>query len=248
MQPDTPASAQNVGMTRLGKSVALLFWLITLGSLAAFAAMALFWAPTEASMGDVQRIFYLHLPVAINAFAACAVVFIASVGYLWHRRMWWDSLAHAGAQVAVVMCFVVLLTGSIWGHSAWGQWWAWTPRLTFSLVLFLLYVVYLTIRPSIQSPQRRAVVSAVYGMVAFLDVPLVYFSVKLMPDIHPTDIALADPRMQATLAFAFVPVTLLTVGLIWTSFRLNQQELEQARERQARQDDAAALQYAGGAL
>jgi heme exporter protein C len=99
----------------------------------------------------------------------------------------------------------------IWGHSAWGQWWTWSPRLTFSLVLWLLYVVYVMIRASIESPQRRALISAVYGTIAFLDVPLVWLSVRLMPDIHPTSIALAWP-MKLTLIAWFVPVILLSAG------------------------------------
>ena len=92
-----------------------------------------------------------------------------------------------------VLCSIVLLTGMIWGRGAWGLWWTWSPRLTFSLMLWLLYVVYLIIRNSIESSQRRAVISAVYGVIAFLDVPLVYLSARLMPDIHPASIEL-DPR------------------------------------------------------
>ncbi len=180
-------------------------------------------------MGLVQKIFYLHLPVAINTFLACAVVFVASVGYLWHRRQVWDDLAVAAAKVAVLLCSVVLLTGMIWARSAWGRWWTWSPRLTFSLMLWLLYVVYLVIRPSIESRQRRALVSAVYGMVAFLDVPLVYLSVRLMEDIHPTSVGLAVP-VKLTLLLWFVPVTLFTAGVIVGGFRLE----ERLRSRSSR--------------
>ncbi|MHC5001738.1 MAG: cytochrome c biogenesis protein [Planctomycetota bacterium] len=178
------------------------------------------YTPVESTMGPVQKIFYLHLPIAINTFLACLVVFVASVGYLWQRQLWWDDLAAAAAKVATLYCAIVLLTGMVWGRSAWGLWWTWSPRLTFSLVLFLLYAVYLMIRPSIESPQRRAVVSAVYGIAAFLDVPLVYLSVRLMPDIHPTAIEL-EPSMRLTLLAWFVPVTLLSAGLIIARYRLN---------------------------
>ena len=180
-----------------------------------------FHTPTEATMGQVQKIFYLHLPVAINTFLACMLSFIASVGYLIQRRQVWDDLAVASVKVAVLLCSIVLLTGMIWGHASWGTWWTWSPRLTFSLMLWLLYVVYLIIRPSIESPQRRALISAVYGLVAFLDVPLVYLSTKIMEDIHPTNVELA-PQMQKTLLFWFVPVMLLTAGLIVSRFRLQQ--------------------------
>ncbi|MFG0253069.1 MAG: cytochrome c biogenesis protein CcsA [Phycisphaerales bacterium JB038] len=213
------------------KPILIAYWLLTLACFAAVIAMVFAYTPTEQTMGPVQKIFYLHLPVAINTFLAALVVCIASVGYLWQRRLWWDDLALAAGKVTVVFCGVVLLTGMIWGKSAWGHWWTWSPRLTFSLVLFLLYLVYLMIRPAIESPQRRAVVSAVYGLVAFLDVPLVYLSVRLMPDIHPTEIAL-EPRMQLTLGLWFIPVTLLMFGLLRARYLLNVREraLRQAAE------------------
>ncbi|MDY7107314.1 MAG: cytochrome c biogenesis protein CcsA [Planctomycetota bacterium] len=197
-----------------------LYWVLTAALLAACLLMLLFYTPVEKTMGPVQKIFYLHLPVAINTFAAAFVVFVASIGYLWQRRMWWDDLAAAAGKVTVLFCAIVLLTGMVWGRSAWGVWWTWSPRLTFSLILFLLYVVYLMIRPSVESPQRRAAISAVYGIAAFIDVPLVYLSVKMMPDIHPSSIAL-EPEMKLTLAAWFIPVTLVMVGFLFARFRLN---------------------------
>jgi heme exporter protein C len=211
------------------------YWGVTLALLAAATAMAVLYAPIEATMGPVQKIFYLHLPAAMSMFLATFVVFVASIGYIWTRRRLWDNLAHAAALVAVVFCTVVLATGMIWARSAWGHWWTWSPRLTFSLILWLLYVAYLILRPSIESPERRALVCAVYGAVAFLDVPLVYLSVKLLPDIHPASVALSAP-MQQTLLFSFVPVTMVCGGLIWARFR--------SAERQAGPEEDA--QVAGG--
>ncbi|MHC4716830.1 MAG: cytochrome c biogenesis protein CcsA [Planctomycetota bacterium] len=196
------------------------YWLLVATVVAGAIVMLLVYTPVEATMGPVQKIFYVHLPSAINAFAACAVAFVAGIGYLWQRRMKWDSLSAAAAKVAALMCTVVLLTGVIWGRVAWGRWWAWTPRLTFSLLLWLLYVVYLIIRPSIESPQRRATVCAVYAIAAFLDVPLVYLSVRLMPDIHPVSVEMV-PAMKITLAVWFVPVTLVTIGLVMAIFQRN---------------------------
>ena len=168
--------------------------------------------------GRIQKIFYLHLPAAINALLACALVFVASLGYLWQRRTGWDDLAAAAAKVAALMCSVVLVTGMIWGRAAWGQWWTWSPRLTFSLVLWLLYVVYLMIRPSVESPSQRAMVAAVYGVAAFLDVPLVYLSARLMPDIHPPSVPM-DAAMKWTLVLCLLPMTLLAAGLVLASVR-----------------------------
>lgn len=208
------------------KILTVMFWILTLG-LFAWTTWLLHDSitPVEKTMGPIQKVFYFHLPVAINTFVAAMVVFIASIGYLWQRKMWWDDLASASARVTALYCSIVLLTGMIWGKEAWGQWWTWSPRLTFSLVLWLLYVVYLMIRPAIESPQRRALVSSVYGIAAFLDVPVVYLSVKMMPDIHPKSIELA-PEMKTTLLAWFLPVSLLMWGLLITRYKLNRRQRE----------------------
>ena len=205
------------------------FWLATVALFAFAGVLLATYTPTEVTMGPIQKIFYLHLPCAITTFLACLVCFIASVAFAWQRDGRWDRLAVASARVAVIFCSVVLLTGMIWGRSAWGQWWTWSPRLTFSLVLWLLYVVYLMIRASIESPQRRGIVAAVYGIVAFLDVPLVYLSVRLMPDIHPVSVQLA-PEMKLTLAVWFVPVLMLGAGLIVALYRRENRLAERTRK------------------
>lgn len=197
-----------------------MYWIVTALLYGAAIAMLLTYTPTESTMGPIQKIFYLHLPVAISTFLACAVCFGASIAYMINRRPAADDLAAASARVAVQLCTVVLLTGMIWGRSAWGLWWTWSPRLTFSLILWLLYVVYLMIRMSIESPQRRAAVCAVYSIIAFLDVPLVFLSVRLMPDIHPESIQLAPP-MRYTLLAWMLPTFLLVGGLIAAQFKLN---------------------------
>jgi heme exporter protein C len=191
-----------------------IFWGITAVMIVAMVVRIFWFTPTEITMGPVQKVFYLHLPAAINTFLACAVVFVASVGYLWQRKQAWDDLALAAAKVSVLLCTIVLASGMVWAKQAWGQWWVWTPRLTFSLLLWVLYFVYLVIRPSIESPQRRALIAAVYGIIAFLDVPLVYLSVRLMGDpVHPVNVAM-EPAMRTTLWLSFVPVTMIAAGLI----------------------------------
>jgi len=221
-------------------------YLITAMTFFALAiAMVLFYVPTEASMGSIQKIFYLHLPVAIATFVACLICFAASIAFAVTRDMKWDRLASASARIAVVFCSVVLLTGMIWGKSAWGQWWTWSPRLTFSLVLWLLYVVYVMVRASVESPQRRAIIAAVYGIIAFLDVPLVYLSVRLMPDIHPVSVELAG-AMKLTLIAWFVPVFLLMFGLIALRFRIDQHTATTGSGDQ--QSIAAPMTWAGGTL
>lgn len=139
----------------MGNKVIAAVWVVL--TLAAFAVATLFVAystPVETTMGPVQKIFYLHLPVAINTFVACMVCFIASVGYLLSRKSVWDDLAVSSARVAVLLCSIVLITGMLWARGAWGAWWVWSPRLTFSLMLWMLYVVYLIDRSA--TPSRRA--------------------------------------------------------------------------------------------
>ena len=206
--------------TGLRKAIVAGWWLVTAVVFAGAIYRVFALTPEEATMGPVQKIFYFHLPVAINTFVACTVVFVGGVGYLVQRNSWWDDRASAGAKVAVVLCTGVLLTGMLWARGAWGVWWTWSPRLTFSFMLWLLFVVYLIVRASIEGRERRAMISAVYGLIAYLDVPLVYLSARLLPDIHPGNIALA-PEMKVTLAICFVPVTMLAVSLIALQYRVN---------------------------
>jgi heme exporter protein C len=221
-------------------------WSLTAALFAALLCMIVAYTPIPPGGYVTQKIYYIHLPVAINTFLAAAVVFIASIGFLWQRRMLWDDLALAAGKVTVLLCSIVLLTGMIWGKPEWGTWWTFKSwRLNFSLVLWLLYVVYLMVRPAIESPHRRAVVSAVYGIAAFLDVPLVYLSAKLMEDIaHPPDETWSfSTEMKLTLLVGFMAVTVLTAALIASRFRLLQRA--RALEGQARDgalSDAAVLQ------
>jgi heme exporter protein C len=217
-------------MLRLRKQFGRGYWAATVVAFGAAAALLLAYTPTETTMGPIQKVFYLHLPLAINTFLAALVVFVASIGYLVQRSAVWDDLAAAAAKVAVLLCSGVLITGMIWGRAAWGQWWTWSPRLTFSLILWLLYAVYLVLRSSIESGQRRAVVAAVYGLTAFLDVPLVWLSARILPDIHPSSVQLVEP-MKLTLLAWFVPVTLAAVGLIAGGFELNRRMRERERKR-----------------
>jgi heme exporter protein C len=234
-------------MTR-GKAILIpLYWLTTAAAFAVVGAMAAFYAPVEATMGVVQKIFYVHLPSALNTFAAFAVVFVAGIGYLSQRKAWWDDLAAAAARAGLVFCSVTLLTGMVWARAAWGTWWTWSPRLTFTLLLWLLYVVYLIVRGSIDSDQRRAVVSAAYGIVAFLDVPLVYVSARLLPDIHPTAMTMTH-EMRVTLTAWFVPVTLLNAGFIAAGYTIAAASRLRRRTRDVEGPRPMKLDLLGGAV
>jgi heme exporter protein C len=205
-------------MPRLYRWAPGIFWGATILALAAAVRLAAA-APIDPLMGPIQKLFYLHVPIAINTFLAGFVVFIASVAYLGSRRQVWDHLAHSAARITVLNGLVMMITGLIWARVTWGHWWVWSPQLAFSLLLWLLYVVYLLLRPILGSKQHGAVIASLYGIVAFLDVPLIYLSVSLLPDVHPRRLDLS-PEMRTTFLVWFIAITMLTGALIASRFSL----------------------------
>ena len=203
--------------------------------LAALAGMlvaiyaAFVYAPREAMMGDVQRIFYFHVPSAYIAFLAFGVVFVAGVQYLRTRDPKWDALAHSSAEIGVVFCTIALITGSIWAKPIWGAWWTWDPRLTTTLVLWLIYVSYLMLRRAIEEPERRARFAAVVGIVGFVDVPLVFMSIRWWRTIHPVvfrvDSIDVDGQMLVALVVALAAFTLVYAYLLRLRVGLEQLEM-----------------------
>ncbi len=205
-------------MKRWVTSAAWTYGVLTLLVLVA-GVVAAVRAPIDPTYGPIQKLLYLHLPVAANTFFSAMVVFVASVGYMSERRRMWDDLAHAAAATTVINGAVLIITGMFWAKVAWDSWWVWSPRLTFSLVLWLLYSGYMVIRVRVGPGDRRAIISAIYGALAFLDVPLLYLSSKLLPDVHPTSSTLTAPMMTA-LWLWMIAVTLLTGGMIAQRYRL----------------------------
>jgi heme exporter protein C len=178
-------------------------------------------APTDSVLGDVQRVFYFHVPMAVMSFVAFFLVFVASIVHLMGRREKWDRLAHAAAEVGVVFVTLALLTGVIWARPVWGVWWTWEPRLTTTLILWLIYVAYLMIRAYAPNRAQGAVYAAVVGIVGFVDVPIVYYSVQWWRSIHPSAVVgpLAEsgslePIMQMILLFSFGAFLVLFLCLL----------------------------------
>jgi heme exporter protein C len=176
-------------------------------------------APAERVMGDVQRIFYFHFPSALGCFAAFAVVCGAGLTYLATRHLRWDRLGRAAAEVGVLFCTIVLVTGPIWARPAWGVWWTWEARLTTTLVLWLLYVSYLMVGLYTDSREQRARAAAVVGIIGFLDVPVVYFSVQWWRGHHPAIFGRAQsgglsPDMWPTVWWCLAAFVLLAVALV----------------------------------
>jgi heme exporter protein C len=146
---------------------------------------AFIYAPTEAVMGPIQRIFYFHMGSVWVATIAFIIVFISSIQYLRKESRFWDVLALSSAEIGVLFITVTLITGSIWAKPVWGTWWTWDPQLTTTFILWILYIVYLILRSSSGSDTKKAKYAAVFGIIAFLDLPLVYASARLMRGISP---------------------------------------------------------------
>ena len=178
-------------------------------------------APTDAVLGHVQRIFYFHVPIAVVSFLAFFVVFVASIGYLVTPKSKWDSVAHAAAEVGVVFVSLALLTGIVWARPVWGVWWTWEPRLTTTLILWLIYVAYLMLRSYAPTKSQGALYAAGLGIIGFVDVPIVYYSVQWWRSIHPSavvgplaDTGALEPIMQGVLLYSLGVFLLLFLYLV----------------------------------
>ncbi len=171
------------------------------------------YAPLAQS-GVVQKIFYLHLPLAWWGLVSFFVVFCASLAYLFNRSVAMDALAAAAAELGVLFCGLALVSGSIWARAEWGHWWVWDPKLITTLIMWYIYAGYLVLRASSVAGERKGLVSAVLGVVAFLDVPLVFFATKLWGGVHPEDTARKAAGMTAKM-WHTVFAGLVAMGIVW---------------------------------
>ncbi len=190
----------------------------------AFLALALWISPadsgpdaSENAMGELVRIMYVHVPMAIGSYVAFLVTAVASAAYLWKRTPGWDLLAAASAEVGVVFTALTLATGSVWGHIAWGTWWEWDARLTSTLLLFVLYLGYLALRRAVIDPEVRAKRSAIAGLIAFVNVPIVHYSVDWWRSLHQNaTISRFDPTIDGLKLLALMYGMVLVIGIyVW---------------------------------
>jgi len=174
--------------------------------------MIFLYAPQEATMGEVQRIFYVHFSSACTALLAYFFVFLGSMGYLWKRSRWADDFAYASAEVGFVFCCCVLVTGPLWAKPAWGIWWTWDARLTSTFILWLLYIGYLMLRGYINNPGRVEVLSAVVGILGFVDAIIDYEAIRWWRTQHPQPVIAGGPGSGLD------PRMWLTVFVTWGAF------------------------------
>lgn len=198
---------------------------------------ALFIAPDESTMHEIQRVFYFHLGCWMAMFTALCIAFVANVAWLVTKHPRWDWLSVASVEVSVVSCTGGLITGVLWGRPAWGIWWTWDARLTTAFILWILYISYLILRGLIEDPQRRATLSAIFGIFAFLDAPLVYASNRLWRTQHPSPVILGgensglDPMMGRVLLITISAIMVVMVLVLVDRYRLEKlrHELDELR-------------------
>lgn len=198
-------------------------WLLPFGLLAlaffiASQVTGFVVSPPDRDMGNLQKIMYVHVPAAWSAMIAFLLVFAGSIGYLWKRREEYDLFAAAAAEVGVVLTGLTLALGSIWGRPTWGIWWTWDPRLTTTAVLFLIFASYLALRSFVDEDDRRARWSAAVGILGFLNVPIVYMSVRWWRTLHQVQSSPETVDSPYVLglrmnAFAFLFLLIFFVGL-----------------------------------
>jgi heme exporter protein C len=195
---------------------------------------AMFAAPTERTMGDVQRIFYYHVPSAWTSFIFFLGNFVASIVFLARRNPKADAVAVSAAEVGLIFCTVVLVTGPIWARPVWGIWWTWDWRLTSTLVMWLIYVSYLVLR-RFSSGGQTPVLAAALAVFGALDIPLVYFSIWVFRTQHPQpvigDQGSIDPRMLHVLLINWAAFLCLGFLVFWSRYRLEvlKQEVDETQ-------------------
>ncbi len=196
--------------------------------------MVFLYAPREMTMGEVQRIFYFHVASAWVGFFAFFVTFLAGIGYLVRGERRWDILALSSVEIGLTFIAMTVITGSLWARPAWGTYWTWEPRLTISAVQLLIYIAYSMLRASIDSPERRARFAAVYGIVAFVTVPLSWFAIRWWRTVHPDiltsgeGMAITSPMMHTLLA------SLAAFTLLYATILRQRMRLERAADALAR--------------
>jgi heme exporter protein C len=193
-------------------------------------AMVFFYAPMEAVMGNVQRVFYFHVAAGWVGMLGFLVAAVAGVIYLITSGQKWDRMGLAAVEIGMVFALINVITGSIWARPIWNTWWTWDPRLTTATIMLLIYAAYLLLRQGLDDPDRRARFGAVYAIVGFLSVPLTFFSARLFRTIHPVVVGTNQPGatgafdmtpiMLQTFLFSLLVFTFIFVDLLWHRIRL----------------------------
>jgi heme exporter protein C len=204
-------------------TVTLIFFVVATG-------LVFLYAPTEAVMGQVQRVFYFHVASAWVGMLGFLIAAVCGGVYLRTGERKWDIASLGAVEIGIVFCLITVVSGSIWARPIWNTWWTWDPRLTTASIMLLIYAAYLMLRSGIEDPDRRARFGAIYAIVGFISVPLTFFSARLFRTIHPIVIGTNQPgaagafdmtsRMKLTFFFGLLTFTILFADLLWHRIRL----------------------------
>jgi heme exporter protein C len=208
------------------------FLVLLSGLMTAFALWMVFgYAPIESTMGLVQKIFYFHISSAWVGFFAFFITFIGSVLYLVQRSERWDILAKSSAQIGFFFISITLITGMLWAKPVWGAYWVWEPRLTISLIQWLVYFAYSLLRRSVGSSANAKRITSVYGIVAFITVPLSWFAIRWWRTIHP-EIISSSGGLPAKMLYTML-FSLLTFTVIYFTFLVQLMQIESMERQKA---------------
>ena len=210
------------------KVLNLLSIVLFLGAL----GMVFLYAPLEATMNYVQKIFYFHVSNAWVGMLGFLAAAIAGIVYLARNDLKWDIIEVAAIEISLVFFLIAILSGSIWARPSWGTYWTWEPRLTTAAILEMIYIACLLLRQGIDDPDRRARFSAVYTLIGSISVPITFFSIRLFRTIHPVIIGTGStssegsfdmtPKMLATMFFTLGAFSVIFITLFWHRIRLGQ--------------------------
>ncbi len=234
--PDVPLKEQWLSFG------SVVFDFLTIGGALVLMVVALAFdfliAPNEVNQGPVQRIFYIHVPSAWTAFMAFLLVALSSIAYLVSRDRRWDIYAHACAEVGILFCTIVLITGPIWAKPIWGVWWTWDARLTLTLILWFIYLAYLMIRAQDIEAEKKARYSAVLAIVGAVSIPINHFSVVWWRTIHPKPVVITGKGIGAGLEHSMflvaLGVTFLALLTMFTALLRQRVALEEMRDESER--------------
>lgn len=201
-------------------------------SVLAATLMVFVYAPIEAVMGPVQKVFYFHVAAGWLGMLGYGAAVVAGIAYLVTKKPVWDMVGLGAVEIGLAFMLINIITGSVWARPIWNTWWTWDPRLTTATIMELAYAAYLMLRAGIDDPDRRARFGAVYAIIAFISVPLTFFSIRIFRTIHPVVVGSNDPgaegdfnmtgAMTQTFMVSLWAFSVLFISLLWHRIRLGQ--------------------------
>jgi heme exporter protein C len=221
-------------MHNIPRSLTLLV-IITFLAITITLSLAIFYMPVEVHMGLVQKVFYIHLASTWIGMLGFSLATAASIGYLSTRDIRWDHAAISGIEIGMVFVGLGIITGSIWARPIWNTWWTWDPRLTTTLIMEGIYVVYFLLRGNLIQPTQQARIAAIYGIAGFASVPITFLSIRLFRSIHPvlignsassSDLFAMTDRMEVILISTLLLFSIFFVFLFWQRYKLARVEHE----------------------